>query len=141
MPRVILAPIFGVWFGLDIASKVALARPLTTTVSSARPSVVVKICASTMLPPEAAQAPVTMASSRGWSGGGATSSSSRIRRDLSRAAATELVEQAGGRVTSSVSKATSFVVAGDEAGSKLEKARALGVEVIDETELLRRVEA
>ena len=57
---------------------------------------------------------------------------------LSRSAATELVESAGGRVTSSVSKATSFVVAGEEAGGKLEKARALGIEVIDEAELLRR---
>ena len=58
---------------------------------------------------------------------------------LTRAAATELVESAGGRVTSSVSKATSFVLAGDEAGGKLERARALGVEVIDEDELMRRV--
>jgi len=60
---------------------------------------------------------------------------------LSRAAATELVEQAGGRVTSSVSKATSFVVAGEEAGGKLEKARALGIEVIDEAELVARAGA
>ena len=58
---------------------------------------------------------------------------------LSRTKATEVVEQAGGRVTSSVSKATSFLVAGEEAGSKLEKARALGVEIIDEAELLRRI--
>jgi DNA ligase (NAD+) len=58
---------------------------------------------------------------------------------LSRAKATETVENAGGRVTSSVSKATSFLVAGEEAGSKLEKARSLGVEVIDEGELLKRV--
>ena len=57
---------------------------------------------------------------------------------LSRTAASELVEQAGGRVTSSVSSKTSFVVAGEEAGGKLEKARTLGVEVIDEAELLRR---
>ncbi len=42
-------------------------------------------------------------------------------------------------MTSSVSKATSFVVAGEEAGGKLEKAQALGIEVIDEAELLRRV--
>ena len=58
---------------------------------------------------------------------------------LSRAQATQLVEQAGGRVTDSVSKKTSLLVAGAEAGSKLEKARALGVEVIDEASLLQRL--
>src|SRR5450432_23725 len=55
---------------------------------------------------------------------------------LSRAAATELVQAHGGNVTSSVSKSTTFVVAGDAAGSKLEKARTLGIEVIDEAGLL-----
>ena len=58
---------------------------------------------------------------------------------LSRGQATELIESAGGRVAGSVSKKTDAVVAGEEAGGKLEKARALGVEVIDEPELLRRV--
>ena len=58
---------------------------------------------------------------------------------LSRSQATELIEAQGGRVTSGVSKATDFVVVGEEAGSKLEKARSLGVETIDEAELLRRV--
>ncbi len=58
---------------------------------------------------------------------------------LSRPQATERVEAAGGKVTSSVSKATDFVVAGEEAGSKLDKARELGIEVIDEAELLRRI--
>jgi len=58
---------------------------------------------------------------------------------LSRAEATSMVEEAGGRVTSGVSKATSFVVAGADPGSKLEKARALGVETIDEAELLARI--
>jgi DNA ligase (NAD+) len=58
---------------------------------------------------------------------------------LSRGQATELVEGAGGRVAGSVSKKTDAVVAGDDAGGKLEKAKTLGVEVIDEAELLRRV--
>src|SRR6185295_569381 len=58
---------------------------------------------------------------------------------LARSQATELIEGAGGRVAGSVSKKTDAVVAGDDAGGKLEKAKTLGVEVIDETELLRRV--
>ena len=58
---------------------------------------------------------------------------------LSRQQATELIEQAGGRVTDSVSKKTSFVLAGDNPGSKLDKARSLGIEVIDESELRRRL--
>jgi DNA ligase (NAD+) len=57
---------------------------------------------------------------------------------LSRAKATAIIEAAGGRVTGSVSKSTDFLVAGEEAGSKLEKAKSLGVEVIDEAELLHR---
>jgi DNA ligase (NAD+) len=58
---------------------------------------------------------------------------------LSRGEATSLVEQAGGRVASSVSRKTDFVVAGGDAGSKLDRARSLGVEVIDEAELRRRL--
>jgi len=57
---------------------------------------------------------------------------------LSRAQAQALVESNGGRVAGSVSKTTSFVVVGEDAGSKLEKARALGIETITEDELLRR---
>ncbi len=58
---------------------------------------------------------------------------------LSRPQATERIEAAGGKVTSSVSKATDILVAGEETGSKLDKAKELGVEVIDEAELLRRL--
>jgi DNA ligase (NAD+) len=60
---------------------------------------------------------------------------------LSRHDATARVEAAGGKVTSAVSKATDLVVAGEEAGSKLEKAQQLGIPVIDEAELLRRLDA
>jgi DNA ligase (NAD+) len=59
--------------------------------------------------------------------------------NLSRSEATRLLEEAGARVTGSVSKKTDAVVAGADAGGKLEKARQLGVEIIDEAELLRRV--
>ena len=58
---------------------------------------------------------------------------------LSRQQATSLIEQHGGRVADSVSKKTSFVLAGDSPGSKIDKARSLGVEVIDEAELRRRL--
>ena len=58
---------------------------------------------------------------------------------LSRTQATDLIESNGGRVTSGVSKATDFLLAGDDAGSKLEKARSLGVPIITESELLERI--
>jgi DNA ligase (NAD+) len=54
---------------------------------------------------------------------------------LSREDAKEMIEAAGGKVSGSVSKKTHYVVAGDEAGSKLEKARELGMAVIDEAGL------
>ncbi|NLG63760.1 MAG: NAD-dependent DNA ligase LigA [Candidatus Cloacimonetes bacterium] len=55
---------------------------------------------------------------------------------MSRKEITSFIERHGGRVTGSVSKATDFVVAGESPGSKLERARELGVAVIDEDELL-----
>lgn len=58
---------------------------------------------------------------------------------LARDDARALIEQAGGRVTSSVSRKTDAVVAGADAGGKLARARDLGVAIIDEAELLRRV--
>jgi DNA ligase (NAD+) len=60
---------------------------------------------------------------------------------LSRDQTKALIEQAGGKVAGSVSKKTSYVVAGEDAGSKLDKARALGIAVMDERELRRLIEA
>jgi DNA ligase (NAD+) len=56
--------------------------------------------------------------------------------NLTREEAKERIEAAGGKVSGSVSKKTSFVVAGEEAGSKLEKAQSLGVNILDEAGLL-----
>ncbi len=58
---------------------------------------------------------------------------------LSRPEAKAVIQDAGGRVTDSVSKATSLLVVGADAGSKLDKAKELGITVIDEAELLRRL--
>jgi DNA ligase (NAD+) len=55
--------------------------------------------------------------------------------NYSREAAKKLVEDAGGKVSSAVSKKTDYLIAGEEAGSKLEKARELGVQVIDERQM------
>ncbi len=55
---------------------------------------------------------------------------------LSRQKAQTLIEQAGGEVSSSVSKKTTYVVVGENAGGKLKKAQVLGIQVIDEEKLL-----
>lgn len=60
---------------------------------------------------------------------------------LKRDEAAALIEQAGGKVSGSVSKKTDFVLAGEAAGSKLEKAQSLGVAIIDETTLLQWLNA
>ncbi|MBQ8163189.1 MAG: NAD-dependent DNA ligase LigA [Clostridia bacterium] len=57
--------------------------------------------------------------------------------NMTRDEAGELIKARGGKVTSSVSKNTSYVVAGEAAGSKLTKAQALGVKIIDKSELLK----
>jgi DNA ligase (NAD+) len=60
---------------------------------------------------------------------------------LSREEAEARVRQAGGKSAGSVSKKTSFVVAGENPGSKFDTAQQLGVEVIDEKEFLSRLKA
>jgi len=60
-------------------------------------------------------------------------------KSMTREEAKELVEKLGGKAASSVSKKTSFVVAGEEAGSKLEKAKELGVKIITEEEFLEMI--
>ena len=59
---------------------------------------------------------------------------------LKRDAAKEMIEQRGGKVSGSVSKKTSYVVAGEEAGSKLTKANELGITVLTEEQFLQMIE-
>ncbi|MFN0105232.1 MAG: helix-hairpin-helix domain-containing protein [Bryobacteraceae bacterium] len=58
---------------------------------------------------------------------------------LSRDEAKERIEAAGGKVSGSVSKKTSYVVAGEEAGSKLDKAKDLNIPILDEAALLAKL--
>lgn len=55
---------------------------------------------------------------------------------MTRSEASKLIEQQGGKTSSSVSKKTSYVLAGSDAGSKLTKAQNLGVTIISEEQLL-----
>ena len=59
---------------------------------------------------------------------------------LKRSEAKSMIQAAGGKVSGSVSKKTTFVVAGADAGSKLTKAQDLGVDVIDEAALLEMLQ-
>ena len=59
---------------------------------------------------------------------------------LTRAEASEMIEKQGGKVSSSVSKKTTYVLAGEDAGSKLTKAQKLGVSVISEEDFLKMME-
>lgn len=58
---------------------------------------------------------------------------------MKRSEASKLVEAYGGKTSSSVSKKTTYVLAGEEAGSKLDKANSLGIKVIDENEFLEMI--
>jgi DNA ligase (NAD+) len=60
---------------------------------------------------------------------------------LSREDAKKVIEDAGGKVTDSVTKKTSYLVAGEKAGSKLDKARTLGITILDERQLMEMVNA
>ena len=66
-----------------------------------------------------------------------TGTLARFTRDEAK----DMIRKEGGHVSASVSSATDFVVAGADAGSKLAKARALGVRVLDEMEFLEMVNA
>ena len=63
-----------------------------------------------------------------------------VLEDITRKEAQELVEEAGGKVTGSVSKNTHLLIAGDKAGSKLTKAKELEIEVISESIFLERID-
>ena len=58
---------------------------------------------------------------------------------MKRTEAAALIEKAGGKVSGSVSKKTSYVVAGEAAGSKLTKAQTLGIPVLDEAGLYQLI--
>jgi DNA ligase (NAD+) len=60
---------------------------------------------------------------------------------LSRDDARAMIEAAGGKVAGSVSKKTSYVVAGEEAGSKLTRAEELGVAILNEEQFLKLLES
>ena len=58
---------------------------------------------------------------------------------FTRKEAADIIESFGGKTSSSVSKKTSYVLAGEEAGSKLDKANSLGVQVINENEFTEMI--
>jgi DNA ligase (NAD+) len=61
---------------------------------------------------------------------------SRSRKEMSR-----IIEEAGGRIAGSVTRSTDFLVVGEDAGSKLERAKELGIPVLSEADVLARIEA
>ena len=77
-----------------------------------------------------------MSEERGESLAGLTFVLTGTLPNMSRDEMSALIKAAGGKVSGSVSKKTSYVVAGEEAGSKLTKARELGIPVLDEAKML-----
>ena len=61
--------------------------------------------------------------------------------EIDRKQGEELVRMAGGMPTSSISGKTNLLVAGEKAGSKLEKAKKMGIEVIDEASFLKKIQS
>ena len=59
---------------------------------------------------------------------------------MTRAEASALIEKHGGKVTGSVSKKTRYLLAGEDAGSKLAKAQKLGVEILDENAFVKLID-
>ena len=59
---------------------------------------------------------------------------------LKREDAKQIIEQYGGKITSTVSKKTDYLLAGNDAGSKLEKAQALGIVILSENDLIKWTE-
>ena len=59
---------------------------------------------------------------------------------LKREDAKQIIEQYGGKITSTVSKKTDYLLAGNDAGSKLEKAQALGIVILSENDLIKWIE-
>ncbi len=58
---------------------------------------------------------------------------------MPRAKAAQLIESKGGKVTSSISYKTDYLIAGEKAGSKLSKARSLGITILSEKEFLEMI--
>ena len=63
----------------------------------------------------------------------------RRRLDFTRDEAKKLIEEAGGKVTGSVSKKTDYLVVGENAGSKYDKAKELGIKILSEKEFIKLI--
>jgi DNA ligase (NAD+) len=91
--------------------------------------------------PETVAAPASAVGAQSGPFAGKTCVLTGTLSSMSRDEAGELIRQAGGTVSGSVSKKTDFVIAGESAGSKLDKAKELGVRVLDEAEFLNLIRA